>query len=130
MDDLAREEIEYALRAARSQGFTTVKLKKGETSFSATLGEREVEEADEVSVEPTAPKEFSVMAPAVGYFRAGPASISAGQRVSQGEKVGEIVALGIPNDVTSPADGIVKALCVEEREAVEYGQAIMTLEAL
>lgn len=128
MDDLARDEIEYALRLARSRGFTSVKLKKGETSFSATLGESAFEEEPSASDDVAAPKDVAVKAPAVGYFRVGTKPVAVGDLVEAGSTVGEVVALGIANEVTTSASGTVKEILVANGDAVEFGQALMTLE--
>jgi len=128
VDDLSRDEIEYALKVARARGFNSVKLKLGETSFSATLGEAEIDESPEFAGVASQPKSATVKSPSVGYFRPGRTVVEVGQLVSAGDLMGEIVALGIANDVTAPSAGKVSEKLVSDGDAVEFGQALFTLE--
>jgi biotin carboxyl carrier protein len=65
--------------------------------------------------------------PAVGIFRPGTRA-AAGTRVRAGDSLGTVVVLGVPQDVTAPADGIVGATLVEAETAVEYGQELIRIE--
>jgi biotin carboxyl carrier protein len=65
--------------------------------------------------------------PAVGYFQPGPKAAS-GTRVRAGDSLGTVDVLGVRQDVTSPADGIVGQTLVEAGTAVEYGQELIRLE--
>jgi biotin carboxyl carrier protein len=66
-------------------------------------------------------------APAVGFYRPRP-ELAAGARVRAGDRLGTIDVLGIPQEVVSPADGIVGASLVEPGDPVEYGQEIVEIE--
>lgn len=65
--------------------------------------------------------------PAVGYFLPGPKAAS-GTRVRAGDTLGTVDVLGVPQEVTAPADGIVGQTLVEAGTAVEYGQELIRLE--
>jgi biotin carboxyl carrier protein len=65
--------------------------------------------------------------PAVGIFNPGPRAAS-GTRVRAGDSLGTVNMLGIPQDISAPADGIVGATLVEAGTAVEYGQDLIRLE--
>jgi acetyl-CoA carboxylase biotin carboxyl carrier protein len=65
--------------------------------------------------------------PAVGIFNPGQRAAS-GTRVRAGDVLGTVNMLGIPQDIASPADGIVGATLVEAGTAVEYGQELIRLE--
>jgi biotin carboxyl carrier protein len=65
--------------------------------------------------------------PAVGVFHPGPKAAS-GTRVRDGESLGSVDVLGVPQDVTAPGDGIVATTLVEGGTAVEYGQELVQLE--
>jgi biotin carboxyl carrier protein len=65
--------------------------------------------------------------PAVGTFTPGPRAAS-GTRVRAGDSLGTVDVLGIPQDVSAPADGIVGQTLVEAGMAVEYGQELIRLE--
>ncbi|HJP89696.1 MAG TPA: acetyl-CoA carboxylase biotin carboxyl carrier protein subunit [Candidatus Limnocylindrales bacterium] len=65
--------------------------------------------------------------PGVGYFQPGPKAAS-GTRVRAGDALGTVDVLGVRQDVTAPADGIVGQTLVEAGTAVEYGQELIRLE--
>jgi biotin carboxyl carrier protein len=65
--------------------------------------------------------------PAVGIFHPGPKAAS-GTRVRSGDALGSVDVLGVRQDVTAPADGIVGQTLVEAGMAVEYGQDLIRLE--
>jgi biotin carboxyl carrier protein len=65
--------------------------------------------------------------PAVGIFQPGPRAAS-GTRVRAGDSLGTVNVIGVPQDVTAPADGIVGSTMVEGGTAVEYGQELIRIE--
>jgi biotin carboxyl carrier protein len=65
--------------------------------------------------------------PAVGTFQPGPRAAS-GTRVRAGDTLGTVNVLGVPQEVTSPVDGIVGSTLVEAGMAVEYGQELIRIE--
>jgi acetyl-CoA carboxylase biotin carboxyl carrier protein len=65
--------------------------------------------------------------PAVGYFQPGPKAAS-GTRVRAGDTLGTVDVLGVRQEVTAPADGVVGQTLVESGTAVEYGQELIRLE--
>ncbi len=65
--------------------------------------------------------------PAVGVFHPG-ARAASGTRVREGEALGTVDVLGVPQDVVAPGDGIVATTLVEGGTAVEYGQELVRLE--
>jgi biotin carboxyl carrier protein len=65
--------------------------------------------------------------PAVGYFHPGPKAAS-GTHVRAGDPLGSVDVLGVRQDVTAPADGVVGQTLVEAGTAVEYGQELIRLE--
>jgi biotin carboxyl carrier protein len=65
--------------------------------------------------------------PAVGVFRLRE-EVRPGTRVRAGDPLGAVDMLGIPQEVVSPADGVVGASLVESGEAVEYGQDLVVIE--
>jgi acetyl-CoA carboxylase biotin carboxyl carrier protein len=67
--------------------------------------------------------------PAVGYFTPVP-DLALGQPVQAGDVIGSIDVLGIAQEVTAPADGIISALLAEDGQAVEYGQALAEIDPL
>ncbi len=67
--------------------------------------------------------------PAVGYFTPAP-ELAVGQPVQAGDLLGSIDVLGIGQEVSSPSDGIVSRLLVEDGQAVEYGQVLAEIDPI
>ena len=51
-----------------------------------------------------------------------------GKKIKKGETVMIVEAMKTMNHVPSSADGIIKEICVEDGQPVEYGQTIIILE--
>ncbi len=81
------------------------------------------------AADPEPPTRAVATAPAVGYYRPHP-DLAAGARVRAGDRLGSIDVLGVPQEVVSPADGIVGASLVEPGDPVEYGQEVVEIELL
>ncbi|MCH8978319.1 MAG: biotin/lipoyl-binding protein [Armatimonadetes bacterium] len=130
MADLDSDQIRHAVRTARERGFRQVRVRLGDSRFAATLPPGNGDEPRPVSQEAPhtalvqGPTDQSVESPAVGYFRALDPAVAVGDDVEEGEKVGEVVALGLANDVASPVAGRVEEVCVQDGQAVEFGQKV------
>lgn len=127
MSELDLDTLRHAVSVARTHGMKLVQLKSGGESFKATLAE--VEEPEELEIEESHPQAttFNVTSNAVGYFRA-TKNYKEGSTVEAGEVVGEIIALGIANDIASKGQGKVTKVLVHDGEPLEFGQIIMELE--
>ena len=84
----------------------------------------------EAASEPT-----SVESPMVGTFYRSPEPgappfVEVGDTVSEGQTLCILEAMKLMNEVTSEADAIVRRICVENAEAVEFGQVLFELESL
>jgi len=87
-------------------------------------------------VPPAAPDKVTgheVKAPMVGTFYSAPspgaaAFIEVGQQVNKGDTICIIEAMKLLNQIESDASGIVKAICVDNGEPLEYGQTICIVE--
>jgi biotin carboxyl carrier protein len=73
------------------------------------------------------PHRIIATSPAVGVFQPR-AEITPGTRVRNGDRLGAVDMLGIPQEVVAPADGILGASLVEAGQAVEYGQHLIIIE--
>lgn len=67
--------------------------------------------------------------PAVGIFQPG-SGATPGTRVAAGDRLGIVDMLGVPQELLSPAAGIVGARLAEAGDAVEYGQELVRIEFL
>ena len=54
--------------------------------------------------------------------------IEVGQKIKKGDTVMIVEAMKTMNHVPSPLDGVVKEICVEDGQPVEFGQTIATLD--
>ena len=84
------------------------------------------------SVEP-AKKGNPVVSPMVGTFYSKPAPdkeafVKVGDTVSSGDVVCIIEAMKLMNEIETEFSGKVVEICVEDGQAVEYGQTIMYIE--
>jgi biotin carboxyl carrier protein len=122
--------IRHALQTASDHGFATVEVGLGEDRFEAKFlprkgGAKAVSVAAAEAEEEA--KAVAITAPSVGYFRPGPIPLAVGQQIETGDVVGEIVALGLKNDVAAKSSGVVVQVMVQAEDPVEYGQTIATL---
>jgi acetyl-CoA carboxylase biotin carboxyl carrier protein len=75
---------------------------------------------------PPGPERVAATSPVVGVFRA----VSAvGAIVRAGDQIAIVDLLGIPQDGVAPIDGIVAEIFAQAGDAVEYGEAVMLVEA-
>ena len=54
--------------------------------------------------------------------------VEVGKKIKKGDTVMIVEAMKTMNHVPSPADGIVKEVCVQDGQPVEFGQTIIILE--
>ena len=82
---------------------------------------------------PAAVSGKAVKAPIVGTFYAAPSPeskpfVSVGDRVKKGDIIFIIESMKVMSEVPSEFDGVVKEICVNNGDAVEFDQTIMILE--
>ena len=75
----------------------------------------------------------TITSPLVGVFYAAPSEdadpfVKVGDPVKKGQVVGIVEAMKLMNEITSDCDGVVREVCVENSEAVEYGQPLFVIE--
>ncbi len=103
-----------------------------------------VAKASSGAVPPTAPPPAAAAAevpvdgtkiesPSVGLFWRAPSPgappfVEIGGRVTAGETVAIVEVMKLMNHVSSPVDGVVTAILVENGAAVEFGQAIVVVD--
>src|ERR1700760_4763354 len=74
-----------------------------------------------------------IESPSVGLFWRAPSPgappfVEVGGRVAAGETVAIVEVMKLMNHVSSPVDGVVTAILVENGEAVEFGQPIVVVD--
>ena len=101
-------------------------LKKSLKNNETTIVDDQVKEDIEV------PKSV-IKSPIVGtaYLAPQPGAkpfVSVGKKIKKGETIIIVEAMKTMNHVPSTSDGIVKKVCVEDGQPVEFGQTIIILE--
>lgn len=132
MAGLPTDVIRHSLRVAREHGYRVVKLEADGEIFSAVLSEGVEQDVAlpfeaENAVVDSGPVLKPVLAPVVGYLKL-KGELAAGQALAAGDVVGEILALGIANEITSKVSGKITEVLVEDGQAVEYGQPVAMVE--
>lgn len=89
--------------------------------------------AEAAAAESDAISGHEITAPMVGtyYSASSPGAepfIKIGQHVNEGDTIGIIEAMKLLNQIEADASGTVKAICIENGEPLEYGQAICIIE--
>ena len=84
------------------------------------------------AVVPVEPAGHQVKAPMVGtFYRSGspgaPAFAEVGQTVKKGDTLCIIEAMKLMNEIESDADGVIKAILVENGQPVEFDQPLFLL---
>ena len=113
-----------------SEGTTQVKVSRSvnnTSSISALTTHAEKKQ------QPSTKNEKEVTSPIVGtaYLAAEPGAkkfVEIGQKLKKGQTVMIVEAMKTMNHVPATLDGIVKKICVEDGQPVEFGQTIIILE--
>ena len=97
-----------------------------------TEGLKEVN-IEEVNTNIVNQNEISVKSPIVGtaYLAPEPGAktfISVGKKIKKGDTVMIIEAMKTMNHVPSTSDGVIKKICVEDGQPIEFGQKLVILE--
>ena len=92
-------------------------------------------EVAEAPFEPVAAPVFRVEAPMVGTFYRAPAPgeppfVEVGEAVEPGQTLCILEAMKLMNEVKADREGLVRRICVDNAEPVEYGQLLFELEPL
>lgn len=130
MKGLDLDAVRHALEIARRDGFAEIELTAGDDRFHAVLAPRKAQPKKQAAeaVPDAGPEIKDVKSTLVGYFRPTLHPIQVGDRVSKGDVVGVVLALGLPNNVESPYDGEVTEWAVEPDQPVQFGQPILRLK--
>ena len=97
-------------------------LKDTEIINNDDLVEEEIEEAKVVIKSPIVGTAYLAPEPGAKPF------VSVGKKIKKGETVMIVEAMKTMNHVPSTIDGVVKKVCVEDGQPVEFGQTIIVIE--
>ena len=75
----------------------------------------------------------TITSPLVGVFYAAPSEdadpfVKVGDPVKKGQVVGIVEAMKLMNEITSDCDGVIREVCADNAQAVEYGQPLFRVE--
>jgi oxaloacetate decarboxylase alpha subunit len=143
------ERIREIIRVVQESGIGEVTIEEGETRITvrrsdegvaAPVAQLAVPSAPEASDEQPAPLApptdwIRVESPMVGtFYRApepgAPPFVEEGDAVAPGQTLCILEAMKLMNEVKAEAEAIVRRICVENAEAVQYGDLLFELEPL
>ena len=116
-------ELEYG------QSDTKIKVSKNKTDISntnKTLGLNTEKKTDPIKGE-------KITSPIVGtvYLASEPGGkkfVEVGKKIKKGSTIVIVEAMKTMNHVPSPKDGIIKEICVEDGQSVEFGQILILMD--
>jgi acetyl-CoA carboxylase biotin carboxyl carrier protein len=90
-------------------------------------------EAPAAAALPAQPNRVEIKSPMVGTFYRSPAPeapayVEVGSRVAKGQTLCILEAMKLMNELESDVAGVVREVCVENGEPVEYGQVLFRIE--
>ena len=130
LDEFNLTELEY------TEKDTKIKVSKNNVSINnqtIPLSNNKVSSAETINVQNKSVSGIEVKSPIIGtaYHSPEPGAkkfIEVGKKIKKGETVMIVEAMKTMNHVPSTADGIIKEICVEDGQPVEFGQTIIILE--
>ncbi len=98
-----------------------------------TEGEKQKEDKEENKTKKEEKKYHEIKAPLVGTFYRAPAPdadpfVEKGDKVKVGDTLCIVEAMKNMNEIESDVEGIIKDICVQNAEMVEYGQVLFKIE--
>ncbi|MDC0328690.1 acetyl-CoA carboxylase biotin carboxyl carrier protein subunit [Candidatus Pelagibacter sp.] len=120
-------EIEYTDKD------TKIKVSKSNTASSSQVVSVAASTSTSTKEKPKSVSGTEVKSPIIGtaYHSPEPGAkkfAEVGKKIKKGETVMIVEAMKTMNHVPSTADGIIKEICVEDGQPVEYGQTIIIVE--
>ena len=129
LDEFNLTELEY------TEKDTKVKVSKNNVSINnqRSTHNNNLAPTTEISKTPIKKSGIEVTSPIIGtaYHSPEPGAkkfAEVGKKIKKGDTVMIVEAMKTMNHVPSSADGVVKEICVEDGQPVEFGQTIIILE--
>ena len=112
---------------------TKIKVSKNNVSISNQPVATSANAQNNVSEKLSVKSGTEITSPIIGtaYHSPEPGAkkfVEVGKKIKKGETVMIVEAMKTMNHVPSTADGIIKEICVEDGQPVEYGQTIIIVE--
>ena len=98
-----------------------------------SLKNKEIVNVDDVAEEEIDISKIVIKSPIVGtaYLAPEPGAkkfVEIGKKIKKGDNVMIVEAMKTMNHITSTSDGVVKEVCVEDGQPIEFGQKLVVLE--
>ncbi len=130
LDEFNLTELEY------TEKDTKIKVSKNNISVTSQSNPSSVPQTSKNEISKSTDNEKSgikVSSPIIGtaYHAPEPGAkkfVEIGKKIKKGDTVMIVEAMKTMNHVPSTADGIVKEICVQDGQPVEFGQTIIILE--
>lgn len=129
LTEITLEDSEKAIVIKREK--TQVQVAAAPVVAQAPVAQSQPEQKSEEKEE--APKGTPITSPMVGTYYSAPSPgakpfVNVGSTVSAGQVVCIIEAMKLMNEIEAEVSGKVTKICVEDGQAVEYGQTLMYVE--
>jgi|TARA_B110001452_G_scaffold240270_1_gene221738 acetyl-CoA carboxylase biotin carboxyl carrier protein len=126
LDELGLSELEYAEKDLK------IKVSKWQHAPSDSSSKKLEKDSSIKSKEDKISSGIKIISPIIGtaYHSPEPGAkkfIEIGKKIKKGDTIMIVEAMKTMNHVPSTADGVVKEICVEDGQPVEFGQTIIIL---
>ncbi len=130
LDEFNLTELEYTDKD------TKIKVSKNNVSISNNsnpTGNNIQASSEKINSNSDIKKGVEITSPIIGtaYHAPEPGAkkfVEVGKKIKKGDTIMIVEAMKTMNHVPSTADGVVKEICVDDGQAVEFGQTIIILE--
>ncbi|NLT15636.1 MAG: acetyl-CoA carboxylase, biotin carboxyl carrier protein [Clostridiales bacterium] len=131
-------DIKQLALLMKEMGLTSLEYSEGEASVKMERGQNpSVPAAIELKTGTVVPQTdaegaYTVTSPMVGVFYAAPAAdrqpyVSIGDRVNTGDVLCIIEAMKMMNEITADKSGVIREICVGNKQIVEYGHPLFRI---
>ncbi len=122
LDEFNLSEIEYQDGSKKVKVARNLASNNNITAHKPGLTKSKEEESGTKIISPIIGTAYLASEPGGKKF------VEVGQKIKKGQTVMIVEAMKTMNHVPSTSDGIVKEICVEDGQAVEFGQALILLK--
>ena len=126
LEEFNLTEIEYSEKDIKVK-ISKSRISKNIEAVTTSINDKLIKQ------EPSTDSSKKITSPIIGtaYLAPEPGGkkfIDVGQKIKKGDTVMIVEAMKTMNHVPSPIDGVVKEICVEDGQPVEFGQTIASLD--
>ena len=130
LDEFNLTELEYTekdtkIKVSKNNNTTSVQSSPSSENITSSLEATKVNKKTISGIEVTSPiigTAYHAPEPGAKKF------VEVGKKIKKGDTVMIVEAMKTMNHVPSSADGVVKEICVQDGQPVEFGQTIIILE--